>query len=119
MIKKPLVYYSYFSSSGTSLPSSNTPSGKPTTPKLEVVTIASANTEQSYTLPAGTTWFSIINHDVPVLKVSYEVGTSGTTYREIPRGRSTVHPELDSTASVTIYYQAATPGGRVEIESWS
>ena len=120
MIKKPLVYYSYFSSSGTSIPTaSGSPSGKPNNPTLAVLTVDAADTEQSYTLPAGTMWFSIINHTVPVLKVSYNAGESGSVYREIPRGRSTIHPELDSTASVTIYYQAATPGGRVEIESWS
>lgn len=119
MLKKPLFYYSYFSSSGTTPPTATSPSGNPTTPNLHTDTIAVANQEQSYTLPAGTVWFSIINQSVPVLKVSYTAGNSGTEYREIPRGCSTVHPKLDSAASVTIYYQAATPGGRVEIESWT
>lgn len=110
---------SYFSSSGGSSPVASAAGIKATTPTLYSTTIAVANVEQSYALPANTQWFSIINHSVPGLKVAYAVGQSGTNYRLIPRGCSTVHPELDSTASITIYFQAPTAGGRIEIESWA
>lgn len=110
---------SYFSSSGGSSPVAGSASSEAVVPSLHVATIASVDTEQSYSLPAGTKWFSIINQNVPVLKVAYTMGQSGTTYREIPRGCSTVHPRLDSSATVTIYYQASTIGGRIEIESWA
>lgn len=110
---------SYFSSSGGTSPVSSTNQTSPKTPSLHVDTIALADTEYSYALPAGTRWFSIINQSVPVLKVAYTSGQSGITYREIPRGCSSQHPSLDSTASVTIYYQASVAGGRLEIESWA
>jgi hypothetical protein len=109
---------SYFSSSGGSSPIVGSGSSNATTPTLGVATIAVADTEQSYALPTGTKWFSIINQSVPVLKIAYSVGQSGILWREIPRGCSTVHSALDSTASVTIYFQAATVGGRIEFESW-
>lgn len=109
---------SYFSSSGGSSPVASASGVKATAPTLASATIAIANVEQSYALPAGTQWFSIINHDVPELKVAYSVGQSATNYRVVPRGCSTTHPKLDSTASVTIFFQAATAGGRIEFESW-
>lgn len=110
---------SYFSSSGGSSPVAGSMSAEAVVPSLHVATIVAPSTEQSYTLPAGTKWFSIINHDIPGLQVAYTLGQSGSVYRLIPRGSSTVHPKLDSSASVTIYFQAATVGGRLEIESWA
>jgi len=110
---------SYFGASGGGSPVASASGIGLTTPSLHVATIAVANTEQSYILPANTRWFSIVNQTVPVLKVAYVSGESGTTYREIPRGCSTIHPSLDSTASVVLYFQSTTAGGRLEIESWA
>jgi len=90
-----------------------------TTPTLYSTSILLPATEQSYTLPVGTRWFSIINHSIRDLQVSYTLGQSGTNYRVIPRGTCTTHPGVDSTAAITIYMQAAASGGRVEIESWA
>jgi hypothetical protein len=108
---------SYFSSSGGSSPVAGT-AANVITPTLGVATIAVANVEQSSALPVGTKWFSIINHSVPVLKVAYSVGQSGILWREIPRGCSTTHPAIDSSATVVIYFQSSTAGGRIEFESW-
>lgn len=112
----------YFGSSGGSSPVSDADRNNPSTvkvPHIQVLTIQTPDTEQAYTLPAGTKWFSIINHSVPILKLAYVAEQSASNFREIPRGCSTAHPLLDSSASIIIYYQASTAGGRLEIESWS
>jgi hypothetical protein len=120
MFRKIRVLQSgYFGSSGGSSPVAGGGTVGITTPSLYVDTLAAPDTEYSYSLPIGTKWFSIINQSVPVLKVAYNVGESGTTYREVPCGSETTHPLLDATASITIYYQSATAGGRIEIESWA
>lgn len=118
-LKPRLLQSGYFGASGGSSPVSSTSQTGPTNPTLYVDTIALAATEQSYALPAGTRWFSIINHDIKDLQIAYVSGNSGTTYRIIPRGCASYHPKLNSTASITIYFQAAAAGGRLEIESWS
>lgn len=117
--KARLLQSSYFGVGGGGSPVSSASQVGLTVPALHSNTIALADTEQSYTLPAGTRWFSIVNHDIQNLKISYTLGQSGTNYRIIPRGCSSTHPELDPTASITIYYQAPATGGRLEIESWS
>lgn len=118
-LKPKLLQSSYFGVGGGGSPVSSATDNKPTVPTLYSATIALADTEQSYSLPAGTRWFSLINHDIRDLKIAYTLGQSGTNYRIVPRGCSSVHPEIDSTASITIYFQAAAAGGRLEIESWA
>jgi hypothetical protein len=77
------------------------------------------NTEQSYALPAGTKQFEVMNQSVRDLKIAYSVGDSGVLYKTMPRGTSFSILNLDSTANVVLYYQSATSGGRLEIESWA
>lgn len=110
---------SYFGVGGGGSPVSSPLSNKVTTPTLHVATIVAANVEQSYALPPATGWFTVVNQTVPVLKLAYVAGTSGTTYREIPRGCSVTYPQLDTSASIVLYYQSSTAGGRLEIESWA
>jgi hypothetical protein len=110
---------SYFSSSGKDSPvaSSNAAAGV-LTPTLYSTTIAVADAEQSDALLINTRQAEIVNLGDDDLTLAYTSGQFGTNYRTIPHGSSVKLSELDSTASLTLSFQSATTGGRIEIESW-
>ena len=110
---------SYFSSSGKDSPvaSSNAAAGV-LTPTLYSTTIAVADAEQSDALLINTRQAEIVNLGDDDLKLAYTSEQSDTNYRTIPYGFSVKLSELDSAASLTLYFQSATTGGRIEIESW-
>lgn len=110
----------YFGSGSGASPVSSAASGSSvTTPTLFNDVILTANTEQSYALPAGTKQFEVLNQSVSELKIAYSVGTSGTVYKTMYRGTSFSILNLDSTATIVLFYQSATAGGRLEVESWA
>lgn len=121
IIRKPLKWQSsYFSDGGGSIPGgAGTPNELVTTPTIFTTTIAIANTEQSYAVPANTKQVEVVNFGSADLKLAYAAGESGTNYRTIPCGAGIKLPSLDSSASITLYFQSAAVGGRVEIESWT
>lgn len=93
------------------------PSSLLTRGKIENVTIALANTEQSHTFPAYTKQFSIQARGSGKILMSYDVGTSGTVYRTIWAGTYSLVSEIGSAAT-TIYFQSPIAGLVVELESW-
>lgn len=111
---------SYFSSSGGTSPVSSTATNPAVgTPTIYNATIALADTEQSQALPAGTKYVRIANYGMADLKLAYNATESGTNYLTIVCGADLILPALDSTNTYTLYYQADSPGGRVEIETWA
>lgn len=82
------------------------------------VTMTSANTEYSQTLPASTKKFTIkcrTNYDV---KLCFTSGASGTTYITIPAGM-TYWDDLIKPVTLTLYFQCPTAAQVTEIVAWS
>jgi hypothetical protein len=91
-----------------------------TTPLIANVSIPSANTEVSYPLPTSTTRFLLKLRDGTAdLKFSYISGNSGTLYFTVPRGNYISVSQIDTSASVTLYFQSPVAGQVAEIMTWS
>lgn len=86
-------------------------------PTINNTTMTSANTEYSYTFPAGTKAFSIKLEELNAqLKVAFVSGASGTEYITIPYGES-----MKMNAKVggsTIYFQSIKASQKAQITTW-
>ena len=86
-------------------------------PTINNTTITSANTEYSYTFPAGTKAFKIKLENLnALLKVAFVENGSGTTYITVPYGEA-----LEMKAKVggsVIYFQSPSAAQKAQIQSW-
>lgn len=89
-----------------------------TTPLIDNVTVALANTEQSYMLPVATKRLAVKCRTPASLKIAFIAGQSGTTYVTLPPSAEYTETELSTTA-LTLYYQSPTAGVVVEILTWT
>lgn len=88
-----------------------------TTGKVENATIAVANVEQSHTFPAYTKSFMLQARGNGKIKLSFDSGTSGTTYYTVYPGAYYCQGDIGS-ASTTIYFQSPNAGLVLELVSW-
>jgi hypothetical protein len=88
--------------------------GKPTIYNL---TLTSANTEYSQSIPEYTSKIMIKCRTSSAIKLSYTSGESGSLYMTIPSGQ-TYWDDNIGTAS-TIYLQSTSAGVVAEILCWS
>lgn len=88
-------------------------------PQVKNVAVPTANTEVTYVLPAGTKRFSIKLRTPARLQLAYAVGTSGTEYLTIPYGVKYWEDGIDSTTTVTLYFQANVGSNVAELVIWS
>lgn len=96
------------------------PTGLVTPQTIVNTTIAAANVEQSTSLTSGVKKFSFINRSNFDVKLSYISTESGSNYMTIPPYGGCIEENgIDPSASITLYYQAATTGGRIEVVSWT
>jgi len=81
------------------------------------LTLTSADTEYSYTLPNNTVYFAVKARTSNPWKIAFSEGTSGTTYETVPAGGIWFpdHPLLLSTNRI-FYVQSSTAGLILEIE---
>jgi len=87
-------------------------------PTIANVVITDADTEYSYTLPAGTTRFVIKLRSFGIpLKICFVSGGSGTTYKNLPSGQSYREDNIKGSPNI-LYFQAATGTQVAEIISW-
>lgn len=86
-------------------------------PTIENTAMTSANTEYSYTFPAGTKKFRIKLRALnALLKVAFVEGESGSNYITIPYGdHMTVEAKV---GGATIYFQSPTASQVAEIQTW-
>lgn len=85
-----------------------------TTPKNYQVTIALANTEQSFALPANTKKFIIRNIDNSQILFSYE--SSGTTSAKFfTIKKNNVFTDNNLYASQSLYFQTPNAGDTIQI----
>lgn len=82
------------------------------------VTIAAANTEQSYTFPAGVVRFSIRSVGHSTLKIAGTAGKTATKPWRIRPGTMYEEGNLDALSSFTIYLQGNRAGETVELKWW-
>lgn len=89
------------------------------TPAISRVTIAAANTEQSFALPANTKRFMIQNVGASLMKLAFANGTSGVTYFSIYPFTHYGEEKISTSASITLYFQTAKAGDIIEIVTWT
>ena len=90
-----------------------------TTPTIYNVAMATANTEYSKAIPAGTRIIDIkIRSLNAMLKIAFTVGESGSNYITIPFGGS-IHIEGVKLSGKTVYIQSPTALQICEIICWS
>jgi len=87
-------------------------------PTIANVEMTDADTEYSYTLPVGTTRFEIKLRKMGIpLKICFVSEGSGTTYKNLPAGRSYREDDIKRGPNI-LYFQAATADQVAEIISW-
>lgn len=87
-------------------------------PTIANVAIASADTEQSHSFPAGTKRFFVKPRGAGKIKLSHIATQSGSNYITIWPGA--VYDSNEVAASpYTIYFQSPIAGLVVEMESWA
>jgi hypothetical protein len=88
-------------------------------PSIVNVSMASANTEYSYAVPAGVNKVLIKLRSSSVdLKLSYTSGESGTTYLTVPAGSAKSIDDIKGGGGLTLYFQAASASQTLEVEIW-
>jgi len=93
--------------------------GNKFSPTIIAFDLTAANTEESYTLPANSTYFCVQNRGKTVLRLAYdalETADNGNYLSIFPGSERSV--DSISSPLTTIYLRAGT-ASRVEIESWS
>lgn len=82
------------------------------------VAMASANTEYSYAVPAGTHKILMKLRDTgQPFKLAYVSGESGTTYITVPANTSKEILDIRGTG-ITLYFQSPGASQTMEIEGW-
>ena len=87
-------------------------------PTIANVSLATADTEGSYAIPAGTKRIKFKLRALnALLKYSFVSGESGTTYVTVPYGDIEEINDA-SLGGKTIYFQSPTASQTVEIRTW-
>lgn len=89
-------------------------SGKP---YVANVTLTSATTEYTWTIPYKTTSFTIQSRTASDFKIAAVSGSSGTTYFTVKSGMSYYETEVDNWGG-KIYMQSDSAGQVIEIVYW-
>lgn len=90
----------------------------PGTPTIYNVAVATAATEFSQALSAGTKNFLIRTVGNARLQFSFAPGTTATNFITLPKNATYQSPDLDLT-SVTIYFRCDSAPETVQILEWS
>lgn len=84
------------------------------------ISMLTANTEYSATLPVGTKKFYIrLRNKLVNLQLSYILGDSGITYVTIPQGVTHGESGLGLTVPVGLYFQTNQPSQTAEVVYWT
>lgn len=91
-----------------------------TAPTIINTTIVLADSEEAFSLPAGTKRFLLKTRTPNVrMQLSYVLGESGTTYLTILPGTYYLEDGVDTGASLTLYVQSNKASTVVELLSWT
>lgn len=89
---------------------------KASSPTVVLVNMPLANTEYTYTLPAGCKQFLLRLQGMNTLNVGY---VSGSTNLTIPRGCFYQESDLNLPATLDIYLTSSSPSQVVELLVWT
>lgn len=111
---------SYFSPSGSAgAPAGEITIAAPTTPAIGQVSLATAGTEYSFTLPAGCKQFMLRLQSLDAtLQIAYVAGQSGITYLTVPTSCTYSEDNLQLTSNTDIYFQSNKNLQVLEIVYW-
>lgn len=90
-----------------------------TTPLIAHVSMPSAATEYSYTLPTGTKQFLLLPLDLTTFQVAFVSGQSATNYIPLGRGVHYGESSLSLSSSKTIYFQSPDAAMTAVILYWT
>jgi len=90
-----------------------------TTPVIQNVTLALANTEYSIVVPTASVSYSIRTRGCSKLQLSFTATQSGTNYITVWPGETYNEEGLTSAASITLYVQSKTAGEVLEVWTWT
>lgn len=90
-----------------------------TTPTVANISLVLPNEEYSIPLPAGSRRFTLRARTATTIKLSYQVGMSGTTYLTLSPGASLTEDALATTTNYVLYIQSPQSGAVVELVSWA
>ena len=82
------------------------------------VTMTDANTEYSYTLPAGSKGFMMQNRQNGKIQVASVNGESNTNFWTLFTGQPVWKDNLNSTNTFNFYFQSPQAGQILEIAYW-
>lgn len=85
---------------------------------VENVSVVSADTEVSHTLPNNTVKFMLRARNFSRIQLADSTGLTDTTYVTISPGVCWPSESLDGTQSFTIYFETSKAGEVIEILSW-
>lgn len=88
------------------------------TPKKHTLIVASANTEQTFTFPAGTRQVGFKARGTGKILWGWDSGDTVTNYTTLDHGCVYASPIFDKP-SLTLYFQSPIAGLVIEAESWS
>lgn len=90
------------------------------TPTIVQIPLASAGTEYSYVLPSGCRQFLIKLQGDGRLRLAYvALGTSGTSYLEVPRYCFFSESDIQLNTSLTLYMQSSVAAQTAELLYWT
>lgn len=93
-----------------------------TTPTLVLISLGTAGTEETITVPAGTKWYRIKARDNAKLQFSYIAGQSNSNFYTINPGFTYSTPDtanLNIGTNLLVYIQSTKDFTVVEVEVWA
>ena len=88
-------------------------------PTIVNVAITDADTEYSYTLPAGTTRFAFkLRNPGITAKICFASGGSGTIYKNLNSGETYEEKDIKKGDNI-LYFRSPSAGQQAEIISWA
>lgn len=88
---------------------------------ISTVTMTSANTQYSLTIPAGTKAITLVNNSGAEFRIAFETGAVATptgNYAVIAAGNSYYEPRLHVLSATTIYCASSTAGTVQSLIYW-
>jgi len=90
-----------------------------TTPTLQNVPAALANTEYSITIPAGTKRFELRSRFYGNLKIAYVATQTSTNYWTLEYSNVYSEGDLSLGSPLIIYFQTSRSNDVIEVKTWS
>lgn len=88
-------------------------------PTINNISIPLANTEQSFSIPAGTKRIELFERTGSRVRYAFSLGATATVYQTLEPWVWKSLTDLDTAAPITIYFRASKPSSALELTTWS